>query len=180
MSEQQKLLQDIVLNNLKESGVLGKLKAELRANVVNIINQKENNNTSNLKADKLFQSTEGVMALALIKDFLNFFELSYTLSVLEPQIEGINLPDNNSVNNFLNFDKKEGSEHNANEPLLIKLLKRKSSLAAKYELSELNDDVSSISKIKMSKHNSEYCTSDGTISPSYSLNELDYKEDAEK
>ena len=91
--EEETELRDLVTATLQTSGVLGKIKAQLRSNVYLAIEGdselKKKSNHVNSKLDKFVATSEGRLALQLIREFLEFFGLNYSLMVFEPEaLEG--------------------------------------------------------------------------------------------
>jgi len=95
-AEDETELRDLVTAALQTSGVLGKIKAQLRSNVYLAIEGdpelKKKSKHVNPKLDKFSATSEGRLALQLIREFLVFFGLDYTLMVFEPEaLEGRNV-----------------------------------------------------------------------------------------
>lgn len=96
-------LKDLVTQTLQSAGILGKIKAELRSSVYLAL---ENGSSRESKESRLrksrgqteklsgfLENTEGRLALHLVKEFLTFFDLTFTLSVLEPETDaGLSRP----------------------------------------------------------------------------------------
>jgi len=81
-------LKDMVTQLLDSNGVLNKLKAQLRAHVYSALESGQVNPKSKLlnPALKEFQnSTSGRLVLCLVREFLEFFELDFTLAVFDPE-----------------------------------------------------------------------------------------------
>jgi len=94
-------LKDLVTQTLQSAGILGKIKAELRSSVyLALENTRKGDGKRDTKGSRLrkarigqgserlsrfLQSSEGRLALNLVKEFLSFFDLSFTSSVLEPE-----------------------------------------------------------------------------------------------
>ncbi|XP_045915899.1 FGFR1 oncogene partner isoform X11 [Micropterus dolomieu] len=83
-------LRDLLIQNLENSGVLNKLKAEMRAAVFLAMDEQDKleNKTplinENLKKSLL--SRDGRLVASLILDFLQVFNLDFTLAVFQPEI----------------------------------------------------------------------------------------------
>lgn len=95
-AEDETELRDLVTASLQTSGVLGKIKAQLRSNVYLAIEGdselKKKSRHVNQKLDKFSATSEGRLALQLIRELLVFFGLDYTLMVFEPEaLEGRNV-----------------------------------------------------------------------------------------
>lgn len=90
-------LRDLVANTLVSSGVLGKIKAQLRSNVYLALDGGEKHlrsksTLSNHLLSNFAKSSEGRLVLYLVREFLAFFKLDCTLSVFEAEaIEGRHL-----------------------------------------------------------------------------------------
>ena len=86
-------LRDLVTTSLQTSGVLGKIKAQLRSNVYLAIEGdhelKSKSQHVNPMLDSFAATSEGRLTLQLIHEFFEFFELDYTQLVYEPEaLEG--------------------------------------------------------------------------------------------
>ena len=95
-AEEETELRDLVTAALQTSGILGKIKAQLRSNVYLAIEGdselKKKSRHVNQKLDKFSATSEGRLALQLIRELLVFFGLDYTLMVFEPEaLEGRNV-----------------------------------------------------------------------------------------
>ncbi|XP_044024122.1 FGFR1 oncogene partner isoform X9 [Siniperca chuatsi] len=83
-------LRDLLIQNLENSGVLNKLKAEMRAAVFLAMEEQDRleNKTplinENLK--KSLNTKDGRLGASLILDFLQVFNLDFTLAVFQPEI----------------------------------------------------------------------------------------------
>ncbi|XP_021360684.1 FGFR1 oncogene partner-like isoform X2 [Mizuhopecten yessoensis] len=82
-------LRDLVAQTLETNGVLGKIRAQLRASVFLALEDQESvqNKTpfSNPDLKKYLKTTEGRTAAALVREFLEFFNLEFTLAVFDPE-----------------------------------------------------------------------------------------------
>ena len=83
-AEDETELRDLVTASLQTSGVLGKIKAQLRSNVYLAIEGdselKKKSRHVNQKLDKFSATSEGRLALQLIRELLVFFGLDYNLT----------------------------------------------------------------------------------------------------
>ncbi|XP_021324065.1 centrosomal protein 43 isoform X1 [Danio rerio] len=125
-TEEDTELRDLLIQNLENSGVLNKIKAELRAAVFLALEEQDKveNKTplvnENLK--KSLNTKDGRLVAGLITDFLQVFNLDFTLAVFQPEISTLNGLDSREV-----LSKELGiseSEVNKNSPLLLELVKR--------------------------------------------------------
>ncbi|XP_017297330.1 FGFR1 oncogene partner isoform X2 [Kryptolebias marmoratus] len=119
-------LRDLLIQNLENSGVLNKLKAEMRAAVFLAMEDQDRleNKTplvnENLK--KCLNSKDGRLVASLIVDFLQVFNLDFSLAVFQPEINLLNgLDSRDLVCRELGLS---DSELNKNSPLLLELLRR--------------------------------------------------------
>ncbi|XP_046573618.1 centrosomal protein 43-like isoform X1 [Haliotis rubra] len=82
-------LRDLVAQTLETNGTLGKIRAQLRASVFLALEEQESvqNKTPFLNKDlKQFLSTkEGRQIASLVREFLEFFDLEFTLAVFDPE-----------------------------------------------------------------------------------------------
>ena len=127
-------LKNLVIQTLETNGILGQIRAKLRSSVFKVI---DNNDPSgkeramhweNPLAQKVLETTESELAADLIKEYLEFYRLDYSLSIL--------IPEANLKQDPMNRDElvKKAEIENANqdEPLLVQILKeRKAGGAAK-------------------------------------------------
>ncbi|XP_048062776.1 FGFR1 oncogene partner isoform X7 [Megalobrama amblycephala] len=125
-TEEDTELRDLLIQNLENSGVLNKIKAELRAAVFLALEEQDKveNKTplvnENLK--KSLNTKDGRLVAGLITDFLQVFNLDFTLAVFQPEISTLNgLDSRETLSKELGISE---SEVNKNTPLLIELVKR--------------------------------------------------------
>ncbi|XP_071323430.1 centrosomal protein 43 isoform X2 [Trachinotus anak] len=119
-------LRDLLIQNLENNGVLNKLKAEMRAAVFLAMEEQdklENKSpliNENLK--KCLNTRDGRLVASLIMDFLQVFNLDFTLAVFQPEINSLNgLDGRDLVCRDLGLSE---SEVNRNSPLLLELVRR--------------------------------------------------------
>ncbi|CAK8671612.1 unnamed protein product [Clavelina lepadiformis] len=88
-------LRDLLVQTLDKNGVLGKIKAELRASIFLALEAQDQLQNpaplANKKLQNCLSEVEGQTCIDLIHDFLNFFNLDYTREVFVPE---------SSTNNF--------------------------------------------------------------------------------
>ncbi|XP_066532209.1 FGFR1 oncogene partner isoform X4 [Hoplias malabaricus] len=125
-TEEDTELRDLLIQNLENSGVLNKIKAELRAAVFLALEEQDKveNKTplvnENLK--KCLNTKDGRLVASLITDFLQVFNLDFTLAVFQPEINTLNgLDGRESLYKELGLSESEG---NKSTPLLLELIKR--------------------------------------------------------
>ncbi|ORX79933.1 hypothetical protein BCR32DRAFT_269161 [Anaeromyces robustus] len=109
-------LKRLVSNSLVKDGTLGKIKAELRASVFSVINSNKNssvqikNRDENIKKINTIKNLDGgIKALELICDFLSYYGMTYTKSVL---LAEASLPESNKQD-----------DNNKEPPLLYTILR---------------------------------------------------------
>merc|ERR1712062_477121 len=124
--EEDTELRDLVTSALQTSGVLGKIKAQLRSNVYLAIEGedelKKKSNHVNTKLDRFASTSEGRLALQLIREFLVFFGLDYSQMVFEPEAiegRGVTLRDREELIENLGF----AETLNQDVPLLSEIIK---------------------------------------------------------
>uniref|UniRef100_A0A672NVL9 Centrosomal protein 43 n=1 Tax=Sinocyclocheilus grahami TaxID=75366 RepID=A0A672NVL9_SINGR len=125
-TEEDTELRDLLIQNLENSGVLNKIKAELRAAVFLALEEQDKveNKTplvnENLK--KSLNTKDGRLVAGLVTDFLQVFNLDFTLAVFQPEISTLNgLDSRETLSKELGIS---GTEVNKNTPLLLELVKR--------------------------------------------------------
>ncbi|XP_030064958.1 centrosomal protein 43 isoform X5 [Microcaecilia unicolor] len=88
--EEDTELRDLLVQTLENSGVLNKIKAELRAAVFLALEEQEKieqNKTPlvNESLKKFLNTKDGRLVSSLIMEFLQFFNLDFTLAVFQPE-----------------------------------------------------------------------------------------------
>ena len=85
-------LKNIVIQTLESNGILGNLRAQLRASVFKVVDIKDKNlkdgcgfQWENSLAPKIIETPEGKMWIDLIREFLEFYRMDYTLSTFLPE-----------------------------------------------------------------------------------------------
>ena len=87
-------MKNLVIQTLEEEGTLGNLRAQLRSRVFKAIEknaepaakQAAGFQWQNPAAQKVHESEESKLVAQLIKDYLEFYRMDYTLSVYTPEI----------------------------------------------------------------------------------------------
>lgn len=120
-------LKNLVIQTLETNGILGQIRAKLRSSVFKVI---DNNDPShpekamhweNPMAQKVLETTESVLAADLIREYLEFYRLDYTLSIMIPEA---NLKQDPTDRDGL-VRRAEVDRPNDREPLLVQLLKER-------------------------------------------------------
>ncbi|KAM4529382.1 centrosomal protein 43 isoform 4-T4 [Fundulus diaphanus] len=119
-------LRDLLIQNLENSGVLNKLKAEMRAAVFLAMEDQDRLEKKtpliNENLRKCLSSKDGRLVAGLIVDFLQVFNLDFSLAVFQPEINALNgLDGRDLVRRELGLS---DSELNRNSPVLLELVRR--------------------------------------------------------
>ncbi|KAM8832840.1 centrosomal protein 43 isoform 2-T2 [Spinachia spinachia] len=119
-------LRDLLIQNLENNGVLNKLKAEMRAAVFLAMEAQDKlENKSplvNEDLEKCLNTRDGRLVAGLIVDFLQVFNLDFSLAVFQPETNSLNSVDSRDlVCRDLGFSE---SEVNRKCPLLLELVTR--------------------------------------------------------
>ncbi|XP_067900752.1 FGFR1 oncogene partner isoform X4 [Heterodontus francisci] len=89
VAEEDTELRDLLVQTLENSGVLNKIKAELRAAVFLALEEQETveNQTPlvNESLKKFLNTKDGRLVAGLVTEFLQFFNLDFTLAVFQPE-----------------------------------------------------------------------------------------------
>ncbi|ESO10743.1 hypothetical protein HELRODRAFT_190154 [Helobdella robusta] len=125
VTDEDSELRDVLIKALENAGVLGKIRAQLRASVFLALEKAESEKKITL-ADRNFlnfaKTSEGNLIISLILDFLKVFNLDCTLSIFEPEaVVDLEPHDRDSLCNILNL-KIEGNVINK-QPIICHLLK---------------------------------------------------------
>ncbi|XP_078618045.1 uncharacterized protein LOC144885796 isoform X3 [Branchiostoma floridae x Branchiostoma japonicum] len=131
-------LRDLVAQTLETNGVLGKIRAQLRASVFLALEEQgaleSKSQLVNQDLKKFLNTKEGRMVAALVREFLIHFNLDYSLAVFDPET---------NIDSCVQGEKYEGRDALARElnvlesddssrlPLLAEVVKRMSSSGAK-------------------------------------------------
>ncbi|XP_013403917.1 FGFR1 oncogene partner isoform X2 [Lingula anatina] len=82
-------LRDLVAQTLEANGTLGKIRAQLRASVFVALEEQDTvqNKTPFINQDlkKFLNSKEGRLATSLVREFLEFFGLDFSIAVFDPE-----------------------------------------------------------------------------------------------
>ena len=87
-------LKNLVIQTLETNGILGQLRAQLRSCVFKVIDNQDQVEKSagsgfhweNPMAKKVMSTASGHICAELVKDFLEFYKLDYTLSIYLPEV----------------------------------------------------------------------------------------------
>ncbi|XP_047128675.1 centrosomal protein 43 isoform X2 [Hydra vulgaris] len=123
-AEEDTELRDLVAETLERNGVLNKIRAELRANVFIALEEQNSNlqkkTVSNKEFKAFLETNEGRQVFSLVREFLEFFHLDFTLAVFDPESDFIGkaLSRETLCTDF-------SIPSHSNSPLLAEVLKKK-------------------------------------------------------
>lgn len=120
--EEDTELRDLVVQTLENNGVLAKVRAELRASVFLALEEQESvmnpEPLLNKTVKQYLANSEGKLLFSLVREFLEYFGLDYTISVYDPETylgKEYNYVGRNKLSQELGIE--------SNEPLLGEILK---------------------------------------------------------
>lgn len=116
----------MVAQTLESKGVLGKIRAQLRASVFLALEEQEGAEGKmplmNPDLKKFLNTSEGRLVTGLVREFLEYFELDFTIAVFDPET---NFSDKyTGRNNLARELKLQDIDGNSNQPLLAEVIKR--------------------------------------------------------
>ncbi|XP_005303983.1 centrosomal protein 43 isoform X3 [Chrysemys picta bellii] len=125
-AEEDTELRDLLVQTLESSGVLNKIKAELRAAVFLALEEQEKveNKTPlvNESLKKFLSTKDGRLVAGLVAEFLQFFNLDFTLAVFQPESSTLNgLEGRENLARDLGIIEAEGT---VGGPLLLEVVRR--------------------------------------------------------
>lgn len=125
-AEEDTELRDLLVQTLETSGVLNKIKAELRAAVFLALEEQEKveNKTPlvNESLKKFLNTKDGRLVSSLVTEYLQFFNLDFTLAVFQPETNTLNgTQDRQNLARDLGIAEGEAAK---GAPLLSELVKR--------------------------------------------------------
>ncbi|KAK2169345.1 hypothetical protein LSH36_11g13075 [Paralvinella palmiformis] len=120
-------LRDLVAQALESNGVLGKIKAQLRASVFLALEEQESiHNKSPMQNEELkkyLNTKDGKLVASLVREFLEFFHLDFSLAVFEPE-SGVG---GDIYNSRSSLAKDLGLSDIDSQPLIAGLMKKNTS-----------------------------------------------------
>ncbi|KAM8999924.1 centrosomal protein 43 isoform 2-T2 [Sarcophilus harrisii] len=125
-AEEDTELRDLLVQTLENSGVLNRIKAELRAAVFLALEEQEKieNKTPlvNESLKKFLNTKDGRLVASLVAEFLQFFNLDFTLAVFQPETSTIHgLEARENLARDLGIIEAEGT---VGGPLLLEVIRR--------------------------------------------------------
>ena len=121
----QQEAKDLVLNELEKNGVINYMRAKIKKSILDIINHEKENVKQKLDFDfmtplhRLNKSKEIILVCQLIKEFLKFYEMEYTLPIFENES---NVKENIKRDTLLKELKLQGKKEDSKPVLLILLM----------------------------------------------------------
>ena len=137
-------LRDLVAHTLENNGVLGKIKAELRANVFMVLDAHDKNDVNQLpmtneKLKNFINTKEGRLVTGMVREFLEFFGLEYSLAVFDPES---NFGDRYQGREKLADELNIGNAASSPKPIISALLENNSQPGLpKLDLGSIGEDV---------------------------------------
>ncbi|NXF04645.1 FR1OP protein, partial [Smithornis capensis] len=125
-AEEDTELRDLLVQTLESSGVLNKIKAELRAAVFLALEEQEKveNKTPlvNESLKSFLGTKDGRLVAGLVAEFLRFFNLDFTLAVFQPESSTLNgLDGRENLARDLGITEAEGT---VGGPLLLEVVRK--------------------------------------------------------
>ncbi|XP_010179517.1 PREDICTED: FGFR1 oncogene partner, partial [Mesitornis unicolor] len=125
-TEEDTELRDLLVQTLESSGVLNKIKAELRAAVFLALEEQEKveNKTPlvNESLKRFLGTKDGRLVAGLVAEFLRFFNLDFTLAVFQPESSTLNgLDGRENLARDLGIAEAEGA---VGGPLLLEVVRK--------------------------------------------------------
>ena len=121
----QQEAKDLVLSELEKNGVINFMRANIKKSILDIISHEKDNIKQKLDFDfmtplhRLNKSKEIILVCQLIKEFLKFYEMEYTLPIFENES---NVKENIKRETLLKELKLQGKKEDPKPVLLILLM----------------------------------------------------------
>lgn len=141
-AEEDADLRDLIAQTLENNGVLGKIKAELRAKVFMVLEAHDRNETNKLpfvneNLRNFMNTKEGRVVTSLVREFMEFFGLEFSLAVFDPET---NFGDRYRGRDGLAEEFGVDNVSNSSKPVLASLLEYSHLGMPKLDLTSLNED----------------------------------------
>lgn len=122
-TEEDAELRDLVAHTLETNGLLGNIRAQLRASVFLALEEQESTNEkskANKKIKQFSRTHSGRIITCLVYEFLEYFNLDFTLAVFEPESTCTNIYNGREpIAKELNIHENKAT---TKQPLLVHLL----------------------------------------------------------
>uniref|UniRef100_A0A8D0L206 Centrosomal protein 43 n=1 Tax=Sphenodon punctatus TaxID=8508 RepID=A0A8D0L206_SPHPU len=179
-AEEDTELRDLLVQTLESSGVLNKIKAELRAAVFLALEEQEKveNKTPlvNESLKKFLNTKDGRLVASLVAEFLQFFNLDFTLAVFQPESSTLNgLKSRENLARDLGIVEAEET----NGPLLLEVVRRcqQKKISANGEVTETSQSDTSLSSGETrSKSSIHFLPNEAKLTSQLNSKDLDTKE----
>ena len=115
----------LVLAELEKNGFVGKMRASIKSQVLKVLETQSKPVKQGLEFDyltpfhKLVKSKEAILAVHLMRDFLKFYELEYTLPVLENET---NIRENIARETVMKEFHLKDNNSTFEQPMLVQIL----------------------------------------------------------
>ncbi|XP_058967129.2 centrosomal protein 43 isoform X2 [Pocillopora verrucosa] len=125
-AEEDTELRDMVAQTLESKGVLGKIRAQLRASVFLALEEQEGSESKiqlvNPDLKKFLGTSEGRLVTGLVREFLEYFDLDFSIAVFDPETDfSDKYPGRNNLAREL---KLNDVDNTSGSPLLAEVIKR--------------------------------------------------------
>ncbi|XP_067900755.1 FGFR1 oncogene partner isoform X7 [Heterodontus francisci] len=142
VAEEDTELRDLLVQTLENSGVLNKIKAELRAAVFLALEEQETveNQTPlvNESLKKFLNTKDGRLVAGLVTEFLQFFNLDFTLAVFQPETNTFTgLDGRDNLARELGIHEGDGLK---GAPLLLEVIRRGQQKEKDHYLSDITNN----------------------------------------
>ncbi|XP_067900750.1 FGFR1 oncogene partner isoform X2 [Heterodontus francisci] len=146
VAEEDTELRDLLVQTLENSGVLNKIKAELRAAVFLALEEQETveNQTPlvNESLKKFLNTKDGRLVAGLVTEFLQFFNLDFTLAVFQPETNTFTgLDGRDNLARELGIHEGDGLK---GAPLLLEVIRRGQQKEKDHYLSDVAQDITDV------------------------------------
>ncbi|XP_048106442.1 FGFR1 oncogene partner isoform X4 [Alosa alosa] len=144
-TEEDTELRDLLIQNLENSGVLNKIKAELRAAVFVALEEQEKQEKPPLENEclkKCLSTKDGRLAASLILDFMQVYNLDFTQAVFQPEINS-SVDGRESVCRDLGVHDGDSSR---SSPLLLEVIRRSRHREKSHPSTSEGEKVSQVAK----------------------------------
>jgi FGFR1 oncogene partner len=125
MTSDSETYKKLVMSELENNGFIGKMRASIKSQVLKVLENQSKPVKQAVEFDyltpfhKLAKSKEVILAVHLIRDFMKFYELEYTLPIFENET---NIRENISKESLLKEIYIKDNNSTYDQPLLIQLL----------------------------------------------------------
>ena len=125
MSQENDHYKTMVLGELEKNGFVGKMRASIKSQVLKVLENQSKPVKQGLEFDyltpfhKLVKSKEAILAVHLMREFLKFYELEYTLPILENET---NIRENIARDTLMKEFHLKDNQSSFEQPMLVQIL----------------------------------------------------------